>query len=341
MEIDREKLSGCLWGCAVGDSLGLPFENLSSRRIAKLLKKRKLDHRFVLKRGMVSDDTDHSLIVARSILRHPQDSLSFQKLMASDLKRWVLAVPPGIGLGTLRSLLKLVVGVSPPKSGVYSAGNGPAMRSAVIGCLLSDNRSLRIEYTEKSSQITHSDPKATIGALAISEIAACLANGQWKDKPSLSELENTLSAISSDQEWAQIVAKISDTLMSGQTLAEMVSSQGAKRGVSGYVYHTVPFAIVCWYRHFGDFEATVEHCIRAGGDTDTTAAICGALAGITASLDSIPERWREGILLWPFRKEQLDGFEISTPPVWQMALRNLFSLSVILVHCGRRCLPPY
>jgi hypothetical protein len=49
------------------------------------------------------------------------------------LRGWLLSLPAGIGFATLRAILKLWLGFPLNRSGVYSAGNGPAMRVAVIG----------------------------------------------------------------------------------------------------------------------------------------------------------------------------------------------------------------
>ena len=50
-----------------------------------------------------------------------------------------MGLPAGIGLATLRSILKLWLFVPGRWRGVYSAGNGPAMRSALLGvCFAAD-----------------------------------------------------------------------------------------------------------------------------------------------------------------------------------------------------------
>lgn len=44
-----------------------------------------------------------------------------------------LGLPAGIGLTTLKGIGKMWLGVKPTRSGVFSAGNGPAMRSSILG----------------------------------------------------------------------------------------------------------------------------------------------------------------------------------------------------------------
>lgn len=57
--------------------------------------------------------------------------------------------PPGVGFATLRAILKLWLIFSPENSGVFSAGNGPAMRSAIIGVCFG-------EYGEKLKNLVRS-----------------------------------------------------------------------------------------------------------------------------------------------------------------------------------------
>jgi ADP-ribosylglycohydrolase len=85
---------GTLLGTAVGDSLGLPAEGLSPQRI----RRRWPDgwrQRFLFGRGMVSDDTEHTLMVAEALLSNPQDAEAFQRALAWKLRWWFLALPAG------------------------------------------------------------------------------------------------------------------------------------------------------------------------------------------------------------------------------------------------------
>jgi ADP-ribosyl-[dinitrogen reductase] hydrolase len=45
-----------------------------------------------------------------------------------------------------------------------------------------------------------------------------------------------------------------------------------------------------------NFEAGVVDTVMCGGDTDTNAAICGALLGAVYGLDAIPAQWVERVL---------------------------------------------
>ncbi len=136
------------------------------------------------------------------------------------------------------------------------------------------------------------------------------------------------------------------------------SELGLSRGVSGYVNHTVPFALFCWLRWPDDFRAAVEAAVLAGGDTDTVAAITGALVGATAGPDAIPAEWLSRLAEWPrsvawMRRlakhlataaGETAGARASRPlPLFWPGLlpRNVLFLIVVLLHGLRRLLPPY
>jgi hypothetical protein len=48
--------------------------------------------------------------------------------------------------------------------------------------------------------------------------------------------------------------------------------------------------------HAGSFEAAVVDTVMRGGDTDTNAAIAGALSGAVHGLQAIPAEWRDRVL---------------------------------------------
>ena len=170
-------MTGSLLGCALGDSIGLPFEGISTRRI-KRLNPGPLRQRLVFGHGMISDDTEHSCAVAQSLIASAGNADLFGRNLAWRLRWWFLTLPGGIGLGTLRSAIKLWIGFPYHKSGVNSAGNGPMMRSAIFGAFAADNDRLREELVAVSSEITHSDPRAGRAAQIVARAASLGANNE-------------------------------------------------------------------------------------------------------------------------------------------------------------------
>jgi ADP-ribosyl-[dinitrogen reductase] hydrolase len=120
---------GSLLGVAVGDSLGLPSEGLSRRRAQRLHRSR-LRHRLILGRGMISDDTEHTLMLANALRHSPNDAAQCARNFGWRLRFWLLALPAGVGFTTEKAVLRLWLGFPASRSGVNSAGNGAAMRSS-------------------------------------------------------------------------------------------------------------------------------------------------------------------------------------------------------------------
>src|SRR5688572_25940638 len=112
----EEAIVGCLLGTAVGDALGLPCEGLSRRRQERLFGR--IDgHRFLFGRGMVSDDTEHTCLVAQALIASAGDIPRFERHLAREFRFWLLGLPAGIGRATLKAVLRLWLGVGPGRSG--------------------------------------------------------------------------------------------------------------------------------------------------------------------------------------------------------------------------------
>jgi ADP-ribosylglycohydrolase len=155
MTID-DSILGCILGTAVGDAVGLPCEGVSRRRQQKLFPHPDGPHLFLNKR-MVSDDTEHTCMVAQALIASAGDVDIFAQVLARQLRGWILSLPIGTGMATLKACLRLCIGISAEHSGVFSAGNGPAMRSAIIGvCYGHDIERMRA-LVRTSTRITHSD----------------------------------------------------------------------------------------------------------------------------------------------------------------------------------------
>lgn len=342
-----EAIAGCLMGGAVGDAMGLPFEGLSPRRIAHL-RKGALQYRFFFGHGMFSDDTDHAIFVTQALIQSKGDIGKFKKSLAWRLRLWLICLPAGVGFATLRSILKLWLGFT--NSGIYSAGNGPSMRSAMIGAILCEDASARRAHVQVSTLLTHTDPKACTGAMAIAEIAARLVSQEWQAKPPIVELTDMHNNFSDDTEWHAAVKGIQESCLAPDPALIAQKHFGGKSGISGYTMHTVPFAIIAWYQHFGSYHDTINAVVNAGGDVDSVAAIAGALAGASVGISGIPQEWQDDLIDWPHSRKYLQALarKVHVPEVkaglhfsFWLFPRNIIFLVIVLLHGFRRLLPPY
>jgi ADP-ribosylglycohydrolase len=290
---------------------------------------------------MVSDDTEHTVFVAQC-LAEGLDAQSFQRKLAWKLRWWLLCVPAGIGFATLRAILRLWVGIPPSHSGVFSAGNGPAMRSALIGTYFAGTQNRIRDYVRTSTRLTHTDPKAETAAFAVAMTAAWSVSG-LRPEGYLQEIHDLwISASPEDTDWIGLIQKIGNSYDRQLTVAEFAQELGLKKGVTGYAFHTVPVALYAWLKHYGDYRAGLEAVFNCGGDTDTVGAITGALLAINST---IPGEWVTRLCDYPISRSYLErlahalevhseGIRAKLPTFAWMALpfRNLFFLIVVLTH---------
>lgn len=348
------QLTGVILGTAVGDAIGLPYEGMSRRRVVSWLGE-PTKHRFLLGRGMVSDDTEHSCMVMQSLIAAQGDSDRFCRDLAKRFRWWFASLPAGIGKATARSILKLWVGCSPYRSGVFSAGNGPAMRSAVFGVAISDEAQM-CEFVRLSTRITHSDPKAEYGALVVALLARLSSTGDLASPERvLHEIRRVLPSDADSDELIDLIRQAVVSAQSQDSTVEFAKEIGLEKAVTGYTYHTVPVAVHACLRYHDDFRTAIEQTILCGGDTDSVAAIVGGILGAGTSVDAIPQDWLNGLCEWPrsvtwmreLSMQLAESIEGDVPkkapallfPV--VLLRNLFFLIVVLMHAARRVFPPY
>jgi ADP-ribosylglycohydrolase len=351
----EEAIVGCLHGMAIGDALGLPREGLSPRRALRLFPK--IDRfSFLFGRGMFSDDTEHACMTGQALLVSGGEPNRFVQSLAWRLRWWLLGCPFSIGKATLKACVKLWLGISPRSSGVWSAGNGPAMRAPIIGVCFGHETERMIALVRRSTRMTHSDPRAEWGALAIAR-AAYLAATSGERVPEPVAAAQFINEIlpPEGRELSDLIQRAAESVAANQSTEVFADELGLSRGVTGYMFHTVPVILHAWLRFPDDLRAAIRSVLRCGGDADSTAALVGALAGARLGSAGIPEEWRRGLCEWPrdLRWMARLGRELarSIPEgrpgkgvplnfIGVLARNLLFDLTV-LGHIVRRLLPPY
>lgn len=141
-----------------------------------------------------------------------------------------------------------------PRVGPYqSFGNGSAMRVSPAG-LLGTTVESAIELADRVSEVTHNHPEGMKGARATA-VAIVLARGGASP--------------------AEIRDKIS--LRFGYDLSRSVDEIRPGYRFNETCQHTVPEALTCAFEAT-DFEDALRNAVSIGGDSDTIAAIAGAVA---------------------------------------------------------------
>ncbi|WP_019011713.1 ADP-ribosylglycohydrolase family protein [Deinococcus aquatilis] len=345
-----EAIYGALLGGAVGDALGLPYEGLPPARAARMLGSPDR-YRFFFGWGMVSDDTEHAALVAEALARSAGEVQAFEQALVQGLRGWILSLPAGLGWATLRAGLKLVLGVPPYRRGVFSAGNGPAMRAAVIGATVSRQEQI-LPLIQVSTRLTHTDPKAEYAALAVALATYLHKTAPLDGVVFLKQLQSLLPHHPAATELLTVLAGAHQHALRGGSTFAYAAELGLHSGVSGYAYHTVPAALHSCFQHPRDLMTAVMEVIVCGGDTDTAGAIVGGILGAGTPL---PEGWAQRLMepdLNPAglrTRARRAGLAVATGQADQQRFgrpegrvpRNLLFLGIVLVHGFRRLFPPY
>jgi ADP-ribosylglycohydrolase len=290
-DIAKAGFQGCLLGLAIGDALGMPVEGMRASAIrsnfGRIRDFRDAPWR-MLHAGQWTDDTKMMLCHARSIVETGAvdvDDTAREFIAWFESNDW-----RGIGGATYASMKRLIDGVPPGESGEkgdLAAGNGVAMRIAPVGLIDCLNLERLREDTRKVAVITHDNPEAVAGGQAVAYAVARAARG---DLEHATLIDETIDFIGPCRvaERLELAARF---LTAGMDIAEAL----ARLGTGGHVVETVASAFFCFLFTPVDFEQTVSRAVEGGMDSDTTAAIAGAISGAYNGLQAIPERWREGV----------------------------------------------
>ena len=335
--------------------MGLACEGLSKRRQRRLFPEITGPSLF-LQRGMVSDDTEHACMVAQALIASAGEVDAFTRSLARELRVWLALLPAGVGFATLRAVVKLWLGCAPTRSGVFSAGNGPAMRSPLLGVCFGHDAQRLGDLVRASTRLTHTDPKAEYGALAAA-LAASMASrapgARVTGAEYICELRRLLPADA--RELLELVARAVESVAERQSTEAFAEAIGGGRGVSGYIYQTVPVVVHAWLAHQGDYRAAITAAVRCGGDTDTVAATLGGIVGAGLGAAGLPADWLARLWEWPRSVTWMSGLgerlaDVAADgtsraplrlPVTGLLARNGFFLLLVLGHGFRRLLPPY
>lgn len=278
-----DRFRGALVGAGVGDCLGAPFEGthtlVDDDHLAMALDRPGP--------WPYTDDTALTIALAESLVhtrRLDPDDVA-QRFAAT----WTAEPNRGYARDTASLLERLAAGgdwrtEAPLRfSGTGSYGNGAAMRVAPVGLATADRPHV-MEWARTSALVTHSHPQAVAGAQTI----ACAVSTMVRE-PGLGHLELLVGL--HDDCTDDMVARAIDAvarLPHDVDPTEVVERVG--RGVTAV--EAVPAALAAFARHPDSFTDAVRFAISLGGDTDTIAAMTGAVSGARLGMEAIPLEWR-------------------------------------------------
>jgi poly(ADP-ribose) glycohydrolase ARH3 len=281
----RDQFAGCLLGLAVGDALGAPFEGLNADNIYwgygtghALLE---------LPAGeslCYTDDTEMMVGVAQTLVDHGH--IAEEPLCRAFADNYHPV--RGYGQGARLVIEAIAEGgdwrrVAASHFPGGSFGNGAAMRVAPIGLLFNHDLDRVMVEAKFSTLPTHIHPLGIEGAqlLAVA-VALAIRPGPLDRRAFYGELLRRVA--SEEYRWAVSAAA---RLKRGDTFSFLGSSLEAHR--------SVVTAIACFASSPDCYEDVVSRAIGLGDDTDTLAAMAGALCGARLGLTGIPARLIAGL----------------------------------------------
>ena len=272
---------GALLGLVVGNQLGVPTERLgTAAAIRQAFPQGVRDLQPPPKGSPFDDDAAMTLLLAESLAeRGDLDAAD----VAGRWVKWMKADGRGMGLTTQRALRLIERGTEPFEAGRLalgprSASNGSVMRCIPVALRYHDNVDKLIRVSTQQAAITHADERCTWGAAAVNLAARELLHGnQYFVEEVLHRLQGAAPRV-----LVEAIRRVPWEQESDLPLA--------LANEFGYVVHCVEIAFWCAV-HRPSLEEALVFLVEAGGDTDTNAAVAGALLGARDGETGIPPRW--------------------------------------------------
>lgn len=265
-----DRALGALLGLACGDALGAAVEGFTREQI---LEQRGGELREMvgggphdLPAGGVTDDTEMTIALAEALIEAGgyDEQVALRRYVA-----WAQGSPTGIGLNTRYVLDAAAAGEDPRAAAERyhreragrGAGNGSLMRAAPLALRYAHEPAELARVAEADSRLTHFDDRAARACVQFTALLAGLLRGEQPDLP-----------VAPDR------------------------AEAARRaaGLGAFVEATLLVAVTALHTA-SDFEEGVVWAVNLGGDTDTNAAVAGALLGACHGAAAIPERWQRAL----------------------------------------------
>ena len=304
---------GALYGLAIGDALGMPTQMLSRaeivRRWGPLLpgfEPAPPGHPIAggMPAGAVTDDTEQAILLARLLVKG-RGTIDPHEL-AGALTEWERAMAERgsldlLGPSTKRAVAAILAGVPPEEAGATGTTNGAAMRIAPVGIAvpvaLHDSipnlrLSTLVDRAVMASCVTHNTGVALAGAAAVAAAVSAGVSGATIAEATALGIQAASSAARRGH-WvagADVAARIewATSLVASHAQAEAAELIYTLVGTSLATQESVPAAFAVLAAVPADPWRACRMAASLGGDSDTIAAMTGAIAGACHGAGSFP-----------------------------------------------------
>jgi ADP-ribosyl-[dinitrogen reductase] hydrolase len=264
----EQRAVGAYLGLAIGDALGATTEFMTP---AEIREKHGVHDKIIgggwlnLKAGMVTDDTEMSLALGASILeRRGVDA----QAVAEAFSDWMRSKPVDIGNTVRRGIVHYrTSGQAQVPVNEYDAGNGACMRCLPIALFYwNAPEEQMIQASRIQSHVTHNNPVADAGT----ETTLRMLVSALKGEPKSALQQHVDDLVTQHKCYRHDRRKVENP--------------------SGWIVETLQVVFQAFFAH-DNFTDILIDVVNRGGDSDTTGAIAGMLAGVLYGQDAIPGKW--------------------------------------------------
>ncbi|BCQ67891.1 ADP-ribosylglycohydrolase [Pseudomonas sp. Eqa60] len=302
-----QRALGAFYGLALGDALGMPTQSLSREQIQqrfgviRTLEDAGPDQPIAanMPRGSITDDTEQAILVARLLVRG-QGRIA-PAALAQSLIEWEAQMQAKgsqdlLGPSTKRAIEMILAGESVEEAGRYGTTNGAAMRITPVGIAADVARpETFLQAVVEACQVTHNTSLGIASAAAVAAVVSAGINGQplaealalgvqvaWQAQAQGHWVAG--ATIGARLDWTGTLRVDGDREGFARMLYELIGTS-----VASQESVVVSFALARQVA-LGQLPAFEALCMAAGlgGDTDTIAAILGAMLGACLGMEIWP-----------------------------------------------------
>ena len=204
----------------------------------------------------ITDDSLMTLAVAKALVISKSDMESYQRNLI-DCMRDIAHKHPNVSWGT--NFYKWLFDSGDYPTPINSYGNGAAMRISPVGWVC-DSLEQTMALSKATTEISHNHPEGIKGAEAVAVAVFLARNGASRE-----EIKEKMVGYYPEIE--------------GMTIGGLISSSYGNPEHNGWIscQGSVPQAI-CAFLESNSLESAVRNAIKLNADTDTQAAMAGAIA---------------------------------------------------------------
>lgn len=301
MKIAVERFQGALLGMALGEAMGLPHVSAAPGSLGRPTQLADPPGR--LPKGQYGAGTQTALDVTRSLVeRKGFDGADIAERLAA-LYRDNRVV--GRAERDRESVNRLLTGSADWRSSGAPQGRvsaAPALRAVPLGLFHGAETARLREDAVALAHITHKDPRAAAGAVGCAAAVARLVRvGRVEAASFLEHLVESVKPV--DDHTAKALEELGHWAADREDLAALAQAsaalgKGSPRPDSGegaLGAQVFLSALVAFLRSNGDFLVGMGVALQAGGETDLTAGLAGALIGAYTGTGGLPRHLADAV----------------------------------------------